>query len=182
MNRFRRPLIAATLIALAAVATLLAPSPALARPTSATSTLGAPAPTPALAPADEYFGPLAMSVLGIRNELDRLRVRLDASRRGAGSALVLARQIARSIHAWEARYPKDPWIGVQLLALLHVYAHVGSPQGHQSELHCLAWILAKYPAQSDAALAIVTGAADRLQARLTNAALVGDLAPSGAKR
>ncbi len=58
-----------------------------------------------LAPADEYFGPLGMSILGIENELKHINFMLDYNygNQESGSAF----QVAKSIVAMQEVYPRD---------------------------------------------------------------------------
>ena len=68
------------------------------------------ASTSALAPADEYFGQLKMSVLGIRNELNTLERRAVSER---GNAPALAGKLAMvddALRDWQRHYPRDTWL------------------------------------------------------------------------
>jgi hypothetical protein len=58
-----------------------------------------------LAPADEYFGPLGMSILGIENELKRINYMLDYDYGNRESDPAL--QVAKSIVAMQEVYPRD---------------------------------------------------------------------------
>ncbi|HEY8312539.1 MAG TPA: hypothetical protein VIG51_00070 [Candidatus Baltobacteraceae bacterium] len=58
-----------------------------------------------LAPADEYFGPMGMSVLGIQNELKRINSYLDAGYGDRESASGV--QVAVSIDDMHKVYPRD---------------------------------------------------------------------------
>jgi hypothetical protein len=58
-----------------------------------------------LAPADEYFGPMGMSILGIENELKRINFMLnyDYGNKESNAAF----QVAKSIVAMQEVYPRD---------------------------------------------------------------------------
>jgi hypothetical protein len=74
-----------------------------------------------LAPADEYFGRFQLSVLGIANVIRDAEAKLDA---GGDAADVIEGPLAFASDAladWEARYPRDPWIVKDKLALDHAY-------------------------------------------------------------
>jgi hypothetical protein len=58
-----------------------------------------------LAPADEYFGPMGMSILGIENELKRINFMLDYNYGNAESPQAF--QVAKSILAMQEVYPRD---------------------------------------------------------------------------
>jgi hypothetical protein len=60
-----------------------------------------------LAPADEYFGRMKMSVLGIRNALDGLERRVESGDRSVGSMLAL---VDDAISDWRSKYPRDTWL------------------------------------------------------------------------
>ncbi len=58
-----------------------------------------------LAPADEYFGPMGMSILGIENELKRINFMLDYAYGNRESDATF--QVAKSIVAMQEVYPRD---------------------------------------------------------------------------
>jgi hypothetical protein len=60
-----------------------------------------------LAPADEYFGRMKMSVLGIRNALDGLERRAAIGDRSVASMLAL---VDDAISDWRSKYPRDTWL------------------------------------------------------------------------
>ena len=68
-----------------------------------------------LAPADEYFGPLGMSIIGINNELKRINLYLDSGwgDRESGAAV----QVAVSIDDLHKVYPRDRDLPKLLLAV-----------------------------------------------------------------
>ena len=58
-----------------------------------------------LAPADEYFGPMGMSILGIRNRLNRVNYMIGYGMRRQESPMAV--QIATSIDDLHKVYPRD---------------------------------------------------------------------------
>jgi hypothetical protein len=58
-----------------------------------------------LAPADEYFGPMGMSILGIENELKRINFMLNYNYGNRESDSTF--QVAKSIVAMQEVYPRD---------------------------------------------------------------------------
>src|SRR5215469_15529110 len=72
------------------------------------------------APADEYFGPLKDSILGIRN-------RLVAFERKADSELLVADtvhgidNVELGIEDWDRHYPRDPWLAGFMDRIVHLY-------------------------------------------------------------
>ena len=63
-----------------------------------------------LAPADEYFGQLRMSVLGIRNELNTLERRATSGDRNVASMSGKLALVDDAMRDWRRRYPRDTWL------------------------------------------------------------------------
>lgn len=63
-----------------------------------------------LAPADEYFGQLRMSVLGIRNELNGLERRAVSGDRNVSAMTGKLAFVDDALRDWRARYPRDTWL------------------------------------------------------------------------
>jgi hypothetical protein len=63
-----------------------------------------------LAPADEYFGRMRMSVLGIRNELDGLERRAMSGDRNVAAMSGKLALVDDAMSDWRARYPRDTWL------------------------------------------------------------------------
>lgn len=97
-----------------------------------------------VAPADEYFGRLKMSILGIRNELRDLDQRLTFSPDKAGDVLGSAAFIEDAIRDWQAKYPADPWLPRSVYQLTHLYSRIHSPDGHAKAVSSLRWLTSRY--------------------------------------
>ena len=63
-----------------------------------------------LAPADEYFGQLRMSVLGIRNELNALERRATSGDRNVAAMSGKLAFVDDALRDWRAHYPRDNWL------------------------------------------------------------------------
>jgi hypothetical protein len=63
-----------------------------------------------LAPADEYFGQLRMSVLGIRNELNGLERRASSGDRNVAAMSGKLAMVDDAMRDWRNRYPRDTWL------------------------------------------------------------------------
>jgi hypothetical protein len=63
-----------------------------------------------LAPADEYFGQLRMSVLGIRNELNTLERRAAGGDRNVAAMSGKLAMVDDAMRDWRSRYPRDTWL------------------------------------------------------------------------
>jgi hypothetical protein len=140
------------------VATLLVASlsPACAQPTNRR-----------LAPADEYFGPLKMSVLGIRNTLRDESLRLAVTKPlEPAAAYAHAALVERSVQDWEVKYPRDSWLPRAVFALQHLFAQIPTAQSHNHAAEVAGWLIARYPRTAEAEqmrleLAQASGAAQR---------------------
>lgn len=97
-----------------------------------------------VAPADEYFGRLKMSILGIRNELHDLDQRLTFSPDKSDDVLGSAAFVENAIKDWEHKYPADPWLAKSVYELDHLYARIHSPAGHAKAVTTLHWLVARY--------------------------------------
>ena len=63
-----------------------------------------------LAPADQYFGRMKMSVLGIRNELNGLERRAVAGDHNVASMSGKLALVDDAMRDWRAHYPRDTWL------------------------------------------------------------------------
>jgi hypothetical protein len=106
-----------------------------------------------LAPADEYFGPTEMSILGIRNELHDAAVSLDADpAHGNAESLARAMIIETAVHEWESKYPGDGWLPRTVYALHVVYRKMSGEQAKSRVSDTAYWLLTKYPDSAEAGL------------------------------
>ena len=134
-------------------ATFLTATVAFSVPAAATTTNPAAKKPAALAvaPADEYFGPLAMSILGIRNALKDSAAKLDADAKADCDATAKHVELIEvSVHAWETKYPKDSWLPRTVLALEHVYARIHTDEGRQRATQTAAWLSKRYAKSKEA--------------------------------
>ncbi len=113
-------------------------------------------PHSGLAPADEYFGRMKMSILGIRNGL-RTELSRMSDPRGAASGLRACRWLADAIEDWGNKYPRDNWLPGMVVSLERLYARVHTPTGRAQAAHLLAWIQHNYgSARFERAMRIAT--------------------------
>ena len=111
-----------------------------------TRPLSAAAATHAIrvAPADEYFGRLKMSILGIGNQLRDLALRLQYTP-GQGEAILgSAAMVEDALRDWERKYPQDPWLAKDVYQLTSLYSHVHTAHGHSCAARSLHWLLVRY--------------------------------------
>jgi hypothetical protein len=98
-----------------------------------------------LAPADEYFGRYNLSVLGIANTIRDAGARLDS---GGDPHAMLSGPLSFVTDAmkdWEQKFPGDPWVAKDLLALEAVYLRVPTDEGFHLATQTEAWLIADYP-------------------------------------
>jgi hypothetical protein len=85
----------------------------------------------ALAPADQYFGRLKMSILGIRNSIKDLDYRASGGDQGDAihvyDKLVLVEDALRD---WQSRYPRDTWLPRFTHDLAMVYRKLPLQEAH----------------------------------------------------
>ena len=103
-----------------------------------------------LAPADEYFGPLKLSVLGIANSLRDESARVDAETAGnPDSAFQHVTLVEASVRDWETKYPGDTWLPRTLLTLERLYAKIESDRSRQHASEVASWLIDRYPASPE---------------------------------
>jgi hypothetical protein len=106
-----------------------------------------------LAPADESFGRFNLSVLGIANSIRDSGARIDA---GADPHALIVGPLAfatDAMHAWESRYPSDPWLAKDLLALETVYLKIPTDDALRLATRTETWLLTDFPASPQVAKA-----------------------------
>ncbi len=113
------------------------------------SAVKASVPMAMLAPADRYFGPLKMSLLGISNAF------VLATRRQTGGDITAdtmgsLAQVELSIREWEQQFPKDPWISRAVFALHKTYTGYHDRAARVRAVDSAVWLISKYPASKEA--------------------------------
>jgi hypothetical protein len=100
------------------------------------------------APADEYFGPLKMSAIGIRMRIDVLGRRYIARSESDTDLVHDAADVASSMSAWNAKYPHDLWAAPTAFHLAQLYANVQSDDARAKARSEFAAIANAYPKSS----------------------------------
>jgi hypothetical protein len=92
-----------------------------------------------LAPADEYFGRMKMSILGISNTIKDAGLHLD---QGADSMAVIdgLAFTEDAIRDWQRHYPRDPWLVKSLNALRGVYTKIPTERGAAAARRVAVWL------------------------------------------
>ena len=100
------------------------------------------------APADEYFGPLQMSILGIRNQLHDLGKQYDFKPENVDAILGKAVMAEASLRDWESRYPTDPALPRYVYWLTHLYQKINHALARRKSVETESWLLTRYGSSS----------------------------------
>ena len=98
-----------------------------------------------LAPADEYFGRLKMSILGIGNTIRDMRTRVENDASRTPSIFGALAMTEDAIHDWESKYPRDTWIPRSLLALEACYLSADGDRARDLAIRTEAWLRHDFP-------------------------------------
>ncbi|MGD0050525.1 MAG: hypothetical protein ABSD03_01750 [Vulcanimicrobiaceae bacterium] len=98
-----------------------------------------------VAPADEYFGKLKMSILGIRNTIKDQGLKIDVDPARAPGTMGAIALTEDAIHDWQRKYPCDSWLPTTIFALEHFYAKIHTDDGVRRVHATYAWLRHAYP-------------------------------------
>jgi hypothetical protein len=102
-----------------------------------------------VAPADEYFGRLKLSILGIRNTIKDVGLKADADQTHAVAIVMGSVALTEdAMHDWEKKYPRDTWIPPAILSLERLYAKVDSDEARKHAKRVMAWLVHDYPSSA----------------------------------
>lgn len=101
-----------------------------------------------VAPADEYFGQMKMSILEINNRLRDLTGKADRQSAPPQNIEHDAEFTESAMHDWESKYPRDPWLPRSVARLVHIYSHIDTGAS-KSRMHgSLRWLQRRYARHS----------------------------------
>jgi len=100
------------------------------------------------APADEYFGPLRMSILGIRNEIHDLGAHYDNAPEDVDAILGKAVMTEACLRDWERKYPEDPALPRYVYLLSHLYQKIDHDLARRRSMETRAWLFSRYGSTS----------------------------------
>jgi hypothetical protein len=129
----------------AATTTAALPAAPLVKPTAKPVPAHKKAAPIRVAPADEYFGKLKMSVLGIRNTIKDVGANLDIDQTRWAQLASKAAFAEDALHDWEKKYPQDTWLAKMLFALERMYAKLDSDEGRKQALASMRWLVHDFP-------------------------------------
>ena len=98
-----------------------------------------------VAPADEYFGKLKLSILGISNTIKDQGNKIDADPTQQSSVMNSAGLAEDAIHDWEKKYPLDSWIPRTVFSLERLYAKIDSDAARAKAKATMVWLVHDYP-------------------------------------
>lgn len=134
---------------LVVVSTTIGPS----RTAAAASSAAPHAPLSAQAPADEYFGALHMSAIGIRMRIDVLGRRYHARTESDDDLIHDAGDVASALKVWNQRYPNDTWAAPTAYHLAQLYEEVQTTDARSLARSAFAYVASAYPTSKFAHLA-----------------------------
>jgi hypothetical protein len=121
------------------------PVKAAATPGKPAKTVAKAAPKCRVAPADEYFGKLKMSILGIRNTIKDQGLKVDVDPGAAPSTSNSIALTEDAIRDWQHKYPCDTWLPGTLFALERFYLKIHTDDGVKHVHATFAWLRHDYP-------------------------------------
>ena len=98
-----------------------------------------------VAPADEYFGRLKMSILGIANTIKDQTAMYDARPDLLHDEMHAVEFAVDALHDWQAKYPHDPWIAKNLFALERFYNRIPSDEAQADARTTMIWLVRDFP-------------------------------------
>ena len=103
------------------------------------------APAPKVAPADEYFGRMKMSILGITNSIHDTGIREGFDPTNAGKYFNSLALTENALEDWTNKYPQDSWIPRRAYDLSHEFWLMHTPAGNTQAQRCRAILFRRFP-------------------------------------
>jgi hypothetical protein len=103
---------------------------------------------PAVAPADEYFGRMKLSILGIGNILHDTKLREAYDPAHAADNYTKLSFAEDALEDWATKYPQDNWLPAKAYFMSHEFWAMNTPDGDRAAERCRALLmnrLAKSP-------------------------------------
>ena len=98
-----------------------------------------------VAPADEYFGKLKMSILGIRNTIKDVGANIEIDPARWESLVNKADFTEDALHDWQHKYPADTWLPKMVFALERMYAKADNAEGRRRRFAAIVWLVHDFP-------------------------------------
>ena len=132
-------------IAAVTLALALVPAAALAAGTNANRVHAVHAAPVKVAPADEYFGRMKMSILGITNSIRDTGMREGFDPPNAGKYYASLSLTEDALEDWATKYPQDSWIPRRAYDLSHDFWRIHTPDADAQAQRCRAILFSHFP-------------------------------------
>jgi hypothetical protein len=120
-------------------------APATKKPAAKKAVVRGYHPRTGPAPADEYFGRLQMSVLGVRNKVKDLGLNADLHPEHDAAVLGSALWVEDAMRDWAKKYPFDRWLPRYAYALEQMYERIPGDAAHRRAVKQIAYLTAYFP-------------------------------------
>lgn len=110
-----------------------------------------PVPISAMAPADRYFGPLKMSILGIDNAMRLVERRIHGGDL-SDSTLSSLTFVKVAIRDCERQFPRDPWLSRAVFALHRISTEFAGRRARVLAKETATWLSSRYADSREAEL------------------------------
>jgi hypothetical protein len=148
---------AAALTQAAAAGTIASkPAPALAKQVPAKP---AAAVRPAVAPADEYFGRMKLSILGISNTIHDTKLREGFDPVHAATYYDKLSLAEDALEDWSTKYPHDTWLPGKAYYMSHEFWAMNTPDANREAERCRTLLFTHFKTSPYAAKARTEAAA-----------------------
>jgi hypothetical protein len=102
------------------------------------------AANPVVAPADEYFGRMKLSILGIGNIMHDTKLREAYDPSHAADNYTKLSSAEDALEDWAAKYPQDTWLPGKAYYMSHEFWAMNTPDGDRAAERCRALLLTRY--------------------------------------
>jgi hypothetical protein len=132
-------------IAVGALLLALAPAPTLAAGTKPAPAHALAAAAVKVAPADEYFGRMKMSILGITNSIKDTGLREGYDPANAAKYFNSLALTEDALEDWAQKYPQDSWIPRRAYDLSHDFWKMHTPAADAQAQRCRTLLFRHFP-------------------------------------
>jgi hypothetical protein len=101
---------------------------------------------PVVAPADEYFGRMKLSILGIGNIMHDTKLREAYDPAHAADNYAKLSLAEDALEDWAAKYPQDTWLPGKAYYMSHEFWAMNTPDGDRAAERCRALLLSRFAA------------------------------------
>ncbi len=98
-----------------------------------------------VAPADEYFGHLKMSILGIGNTIKDTTIRVSSDPDHAARYYGGLNWAEEALEDWARKYPQDNWIPQRAYDMSHVFWRMRTAEADSAAKRCRDLLFIRFP-------------------------------------